>query len=96
MLQKSEIILPQPKFENKGSTVLEDDTPAILKPIASPTMGVNISSPNRKRVSPPHNGVGSSPPNRKGCRKLILKSIPSFPSLTGDASNESPVNYSNS
>nr|XP_009417099.1 PREDICTED: protein tesmin/TSO1-like CXC 3 isoform X3 [Musa acuminata subsp. malaccensis] len=97
MLQKSEIILPQPKFENKGSTVLEDDTPAILKPIASPTMGVNISSPNRKRVSPPHNGgVGSSPPNRKGCRKLILKSIPSFPSLTGDASTESPVNYSNS
>ncbi|KAJ4744597.1 Protein tesmin/TSO1-like CXC 2 [Rhynchospora pubera] len=54
----------------------------------SPHGGVTkTSSPNGKRVSPPHSSTGASP-NRKGGRKLILKSIPSFPSLAGDGFND--------
>jgi hypothetical protein len=41
-------------------------------------------------VSPPHNALSISP-NRKGGRKLILKSIPSFPSLLGDTISGSAV-----
>ncbi|CAL9108555.1 unnamed protein product [Musa acuminata var. zebrina] len=97
MLRKCEMVLPSPKLENNVSTVVEDDTPAILRPTVSPTTtGIRIASPNQKRVSPPHGGVGLSPPSRKGCRKLILRSIPSFPPLGSDVSTEHPVNYSNS
>ncbi|TVU02242.1 hypothetical protein EJB05_52267 [Eragrostis curvula] len=49
--------------------------------------GVKVVSPNKKRVLPLHSGTGLSPINRSG-RKLILKSIPSFPSLTGDVNTE--------
>lgn len=91
MIRKSEMVLPQPKLDNNATAVLEDDTPAILRTTAAPTAGVKIASPNRKRVSPPHNGDGLSPPNRKGCRKLILRSIPSFPSLSNEAFSEHPV-----
>ncbi|CAN6287454.1 unnamed protein product [Urochloa humidicola] len=48
---------------------------------------VKVVSPNKKRVSPLHIGTGLSPIGRSG-RKLVLKSIPSFPSLTGDADSE--------
>ncbi|URE38618.1 Tesmin TSO1-like CXC domain containing protein [Musa troglodytarum] len=97
MLRKCEMVLSSPKLENNVSTVVEDDTPAILRPTASPTTtGIRIASPNQKRVSPPHGGVGLSPPSRKGCRKLILRSIPSFPPLGSDVSAEHPANYSNS
>ncbi|WOK91766.1 hypothetical protein Cni_G00457 [Canna indica] len=95
MLQKSGVF-PEHKFENNVKTGSEDDTPDILKPSASPAQGVKIASPNCKRVSPPHTGAGISPPNRKGCRKLILKSIPSFPSLNNDVSSEYSMNYPNS
>ncbi|CAA3009751.1 Hypothetical predicted protein [Olea europaea subsp. europaea] len=43
--------------------------------------GIKSSSPNSKRVSPHQSGLGTSPEVRRG-RKLILQSIPSFPSLT--------------
>ncbi|CAL9090038.1 unnamed protein product [Musa acuminata var. zebrina] len=95
ILWKSEILLSQDKSENKINANFEDDTPTILKSNASPTTGIKIASPNRKRVSPPHIGVGLSPPNRRSCRKLILKSIPPFPSLDNDdASTEHPLSYS--
>ncbi|CAA0823061.1 Protein tesmin/TSO1-like CXC 2 [Striga hermonthica] len=68
---------PPPKFENRFETIKEDEMPDFLQeegssPVSS---GIKVSSPNGKRVSPPHSGVRSS-------RKLILRSIPSFPSLT--------------
>ncbi|KAL0727887.1 hypothetical protein Bca4012_023980 [Brassica carinata] len=42
---------------------------------------INAVSPNGKRVSPPHLESSSSG-RRSGGRKLILQSIPTFPSLT--------------
>jgi hypothetical protein len=56
---------------------------------------VKTTSPNGKRVSPPHHTLSISP-NRKGGRKLILKTIPSFPSLTGDANSGSAINNTDS
>lgn len=64
--------------------------PDVLKEADSPSSRVKTTSPNGKRVSPPHNALSISP-NRKGGRKLILKSIPSFPSLTGDANSGSAM-----
>ncbi|XP_072952556.1 protein tesmin/TSO1-like CXC 2 isoform X1 [Typha angustifolia] len=84
-LLKSDILIPRHKFENYDDAGLDDDTPDILK-VGSPSSTMKTSSPNGKRVSPPHNGVGFSP-SRKGGRKLILKSIPSFPSLSSDVHN---------
>lgn len=85
MFQKPELVHLQTKLDNVTTILGDDDTPSILRSTATSTTGVKVTSPNGKRVSPPHNGVGSTPPNRKGCRKLILKSIPSFPSLSNDA-----------
>lgn len=48
---------------------------------------VKVVSPNKKRVSPLHIGTSLSPINRSG-RKLILKSIRSFPSLLDDVNSE--------
>ncbi|XP_044485911.1 protein tesmin/TSO1-like CXC 3 isoform X2 [Mangifera indica] len=59
----------------------EDDMPEILQSNCSPKGGIKTASPNSKRVSPPNTGLGSSPSRRSG-RKLILQSIPLFPSLT--------------
>jgi hypothetical protein len=68
--------------------------PDILKEASSPGI-VKTSSPNGKRVSPPHNALSISP-NRKGGRKLILKSIPSFPSLLGDMGSGSAAGNADS
>ncbi|XP_047336886.1 protein tesmin/TSO1-like CXC 2 [Impatiens glandulifera] len=58
-----------------------DEIPEILQGnnnnSRSPVSG---SSPNSKRISTPHCGMMRS--NNNGSRKLILQSIPSFPSLT--------------
>lgn len=62
----------------------DDDTPEELRVNSSPCTAVKTASPNGKRVSLPLSGFGLSP-NLKGGRKLILKSIPSFPSLGTDA-----------
>ncbi|KAJ9700410.1 hypothetical protein PVL29_005961 [Vitis rotundifolia] len=73
---------PQSKFEKKFQTIPEDEMPEILRGNCSPTSSsIKTASPNSKRVSPPHCDFGSSPSRRSG-RKLILQSIPSFPSLT--------------
>ncbi|KAL8047998.1 hypothetical protein ABFX02_07G034900 [Erythranthe guttata] len=81
--------LPPPKFdENKNlETVIEDnEMPDFL---SSPIGGIKSSSPNGKRVSPPHGGGGggagaSLSPGLRSSRKLILQSIPSFPSLSSN------------
>ncbi|XP_050372307.1 protein tesmin/TSO1-like CXC 2 [Argentina anserina] len=78
---KPNILRPQSKLDQRHSqTVQEDEMPDILQGDCSPNSGVKIASPNSKRISPPCT-FGSSPGRRSG-RKLILQSIPSFPSLT--------------
>ncbi|CAK9154415.1 unnamed protein product [Ilex paraguariensis] len=72
---------PPTKFEKHFQTVREDEMPEILHGNCSPISGVKSASPNNKRVSPPHCDFGLSPGQRSS-RKLILQSIPSFPSLT--------------
>lgn len=76
-------------FENYAEMVLGDSTSDILKGNSSPQTSVKVVSPNKKRISPLRMGTGLSPICRSG-RKLILKSIPSFPSLGGDVNNEDP------
>ncbi|RDX77046.1 Protein tesmin/TSO1-like CXC 2, partial [Mucuna pruriens] len=71
-LGKSNAPRSEPKFENPLQTVPDDDSPVTC---------IKTSSPNGKRISSPNCDVGSSP-TRRGGRKLILQSIPSFPSLT--------------
>ncbi|XP_052207866.1 protein tesmin/TSO1-like CXC 3 isoform X2 [Diospyros lotus] len=78
---KPNFLKPQPKFENRIQAVQEAETPDILRGNSSSSCGIKSVSPNRKRVSPPHCDSGSSS-GRKSSRKLILRSIPSFPSLT--------------
>ncbi|KAF9605084.1 hypothetical protein IFM89_013754 [Coptis chinensis] len=77
----------QPKFEKHFQISPDDETPEILRGNFSPISGIKTASPNRKRVSPPHSEFTSSP-GRRNTRKLVLQSIPSFPSLnqheTGD------------
>ncbi|KAG8083742.1 hypothetical protein GUJ93_ZPchr0016g2593 [Zizania palustris] len=79
------------KFSKVAETGLDEEMPNILRDDASPGSCVKTSSPNGKRVSPPHNALSVSP-SQKGGRKLILKSIPSFPSLIGDAISSSTMN----
>ncbi|XP_061354501.1 protein tesmin/TSO1-like CXC 2 [Gastrolobium bilobum] len=62
-------------------TVPDDEMPDILRGDSSPITCIKTSSPNGKRISSPNCDLGSSP-SRRGGRKLILQSIPSFPSLT--------------
>ncbi|WCJ23836.1 Tesmin/TSO1-like CXC domain-containing protein [Euphorbia peplus] len=72
---KPNILRPEQKFEKQPQTVPDDDMPEILRDnYSSPSTGIK-TSPNGKRVSPPHSIIRSG-------RKLILQSIPSFPSLT--------------
>ncbi|TKY51184.1 tesmin/TSO CXC 2 [Spatholobus suberectus] len=71
-LGKSNALRSEPKLEKPLQTVPDDDSPVTC---------IKTSSPNGKRISSPNCEVGSSP-TRRGGRKLILQSIPSFPSLT--------------
>ncbi|KAL6292047.1 hypothetical protein ACE6H2_000189 [Prunus campanulata] len=80
-LGKPNILRPESKFERDSQTVPEDEMPEILQGDGSPSTGVKTASPNSKRVCPPNSDFGPSPGRRTG-RKLILQSIPSFPSLT--------------
>ncbi|KAI4304044.1 hypothetical protein MLD38_039608 [Melastoma candidum] len=65
------------KLENHPFTRLADDeVPRILRNCTNtPNYGLKTSSPNSKRVSPPNKGKDD------GSRRMMLKSIPSFPSL---------------
>lgn len=79
---KPDLLLPPPpKFEKLPLTNMEDEIPEILCSSSTPTASIKSTSPNSKRVSPPHSDFGTSPNLRSG-RRLILQSIPSFPSLT--------------
>ncbi|TVU41709.1 hypothetical protein EJB05_15253, partial [Eragrostis curvula] len=80
------------KVANSGRN---EEMPDVLREDNSPSSCVKTTSPNGKRVSPPHNALSISP-NRKGGRKLILKSIPSFPSLVGEANNSFVMNSTDS
>lgn len=82
-------LLPKSKLEKHFQTAPEEETPQILREMPSPLSGVKTASPSRKRVSPPHHELGSSP-SRKGGRRLILRSIPSFPPLSGISSGDPP------
>ena len=84
---KTDIVLSP--FENYAEMALGDSTLDILKGNSSPQTSVKVVSPNKKRISPPRMGTRLSPICMSG-RKLILKSIPSFPSLGGDVNNEDP------
>lgn len=78
---------PQPKFDEQF-VVAEAELPEFLQTNGSPMTGIkSAASPNSKRVSPPHCASETSPGKRSSSsssssRKLILKSIPAFPSLT--------------
>ncbi|CAK9160673.1 unnamed protein product [Ilex paraguariensis] len=78
---KPNLFQPLQKVEKHFQTIREDEMPEILLGNGSPSSGIKSSSPNSKRVSPPHSEFGLSP-GRRSSRKLILQSIPSFPSLT--------------
>ncbi|XP_004955606.1 protein tesmin/TSO1-like CXC 3 isoform X1 [Setaria italica] len=91
---KATTTLQSCKSSKAAGSGIDEEMPDILKEADSPSR-VKTTSPNRKRVSPPHNALSISP-NRKGGRKLILKSIPSFPSLTGDSNSGSAMNNTDS
>uniref|UniRef100_A0A2P2JIN9 CRC domain-containing protein n=2 Tax=Rhizophora mucronata TaxID=61149 RepID=A0A2P2JIN9_RHIMU len=78
---KPSILHSQAKFDKQFPVPPDDDMPEMLRGSYSPTTGIKARSPNSKRISPPHANLGLSPTRRSG-RKLILQSIPSFPSLT--------------
>ncbi|MED6193366.1 hypothetical protein PIB30_018709 [Stylosanthes scabra] len=80
-LAKPNILRPQVKFEKPHQTVAEDEMMDIIQCDSSPMACIKTSSPNGKRISSPNCELGTSP-TRRGGRKLILQSIPSFPSLT--------------
>nr|BAG50072.1 transcription factor CPP [Lotus japonicus] len=65
----------------QGVVPEDDEMPDILHGDSSPIACIKSSSPNSKRISSPNCEMRSSP-SRRGGRKLILQSIPSFPSLT--------------
>ncbi|KAI6693286.1 hypothetical protein NL676_020996 [Syzygium grande] len=68
-------------YGNSNNNNVGGKMPEVLQSNDTPNAVIKTGSPNGKRVSPPHSDFGSSPPLRSG-RRLILKSIPSFPSLT--------------
>ncbi|XP_062187249.1 protein tesmin/TSO1-like CXC 3 [Phragmites australis] len=83
------------KFSKFADSGFNEEMPDSLGEADSPRNCVKTTSPNGKRVSPPHNALTISP-NRKGGRKLILKSIPSFPSLMGEPNSGSSMNATDS
>ncbi|CAF2153473.1 BnaCnng56700D [Brassica napus] len=64
-------------------TIAEERAEDIENFIHSPVTNINALSPNSKRVSLPHmDSTETTPWRRNGGRKLLLSSIPTFPSLT--------------
>ncbi|KAJ4866477.1 Protein tesmin/TSO1-like CXC 3 [Raphanus sativus] len=67
-----------------------EDIEDIENLIQSPVTNINAVSPNSKRVSLPHmESTETTPWRRNGGRKLLLSSIPTFPSLTPHTENNS-------
>ncbi|XP_027082997.1 uncharacterized protein [Coffea arabica] len=87
-------------FDGGLYSILDDDTPEILKEIPMPPNAIKVSSPNKKRVSPPHGqgaelGSSSSAGLRTG-RKFILQAVPSFPPLTPCIDSKGATGMNNS
>uniref|UniRef100_A0A7N1A7N9 CRC domain-containing protein n=1 Tax=Kalanchoe fedtschenkoi TaxID=63787 RepID=A0A7N1A7N9_KALFE len=79
---KPNYVKPPPKYQrNYPAGQNEIEIPEMLRNNGSPNSVMKTGSPNSKRVSSPQSTFGSSPA-RRSTRKLILQSIPSFPSLT--------------
>ncbi|XP_066386389.1 protein tesmin/TSO1-like CXC 2 isoform X3 [Miscanthus floridulus] len=83
---KSDDVL-SPSVTRAAAMILGNDFSDIQEVGSSCTTSVKVVSPNKKRVAPLHIGTALSPIGSSS-RKLVLKSIPSFPSLTGDADSE--------
>ncbi|KAB2630034.1 protein tesmin/TSO1-like CXC 3 [Pyrus ussuriensis x Pyrus communis] len=72
--------LSSSQHEKHLQAIPEDVTPETLASSCSQPSGLKSTSPNSKRVSPPHSSseFGSA---WRGGRKLVLRSIPPFPTL---------------
>ncbi|KAL5770680.1 hypothetical protein ACOSP7_014834 [Xanthoceras sorbifolium] len=80
---KTSDISDQPNFQTQLQVIPEDDTPKNLKSNCLPTTNdVRPTYPNSNRLSPPHHDIRSSSTTRYSSRKLILRSIRPFPSIT--------------
>ncbi|GFP86547.1 protein tesmin/tso1-like cxc 2 [Phtheirospermum japonicum] len=80
--ENSSFYQPPAKFSQLSEAVEEYEMPEFLLE-GSPNSGAKLSSsPNGKRVSPPQRRLERSSPGLRSSRKLILRSISSFPSLT--------------
>ncbi|CAH8316903.1 unnamed protein product [Eruca vesicaria subsp. sativa] len=85
--RKPEISLTHSRTKKSLETVAEDGAEEMPEILSHSHIDNNTKavSPNGKRVSPPHldsSSSGSVLGRRSGGRKLILQSIPTFPSLT--------------
>ncbi|GAA0153086.1 hypothetical protein Leryth_024907 [Lithospermum erythrorhizon] len=80
-LARPDFYPPPSKFDNNFGLLQEEDIPSALQTNCTPISGIKSLSPNGKRVSPPH-PVRDTSRSQRSSRKLILQSIPSFPSLT--------------
>ncbi|OMO55414.1 hypothetical protein CCACVL1_27257 [Corchorus capsularis] len=78
-LDSSDLSSCRPKFESDLQAIPENETPKVLKHNCPP-LALKPTSPNCKRVSPPHHDCSSS--TTWHTRKLILRSVPSFPSFS--------------
>ncbi|KAF5739529.1 protein tesmin/TSO1-like CXC 3 [Tripterygium wilfordii] len=75
---KPDIVYVKPVFEKNLEVIPKIGAPKILKNNYAPTSDVKSVSPKCKRISPALFQPGSTAWRRK---KLILKSVPTFPSL---------------
>ncbi|XP_009364529.3 protein tesmin/TSO1-like CXC 3 isoform X1 [Pyrus x bretschneideri] len=73
-------VLSSSQHEKHLQAIPEDVTPETLASSCSQPSGLKSTSPNSKRVSPPYSSseFGSA---WRGGRKLVLRSIPPFPTL---------------
>lgn len=78
---RSTFLRTQSRIEKHFQSASVDEIPAVLQNCSPPSTGLKTLSPNSKRVSPPHHANGQSIGLRSS-RKLILQSIPAFPSLS--------------
>lgn len=78
---RSTFLRSQSCAEKHHHSVSVDEIPAVLQNTSPPSSGLKTLSPNSKRVLSPHNANGQSHGLRSS-RKLILQSIPAFPSLS--------------
>ncbi|KAL6278776.1 hypothetical protein ACE6H2_022377 [Prunus campanulata] len=74
-------VLSSPQPEKHLQVIPEEGTLEALNNSCSQPSGVKSTSPNSKRVSPPHGGSEFGSAAWRGGRKLVLRSIPPFPTL---------------